>query len=106
MSGDFDKQFNDMVSEFEIVGPLSIPDILEGMKSIMEANLYLSDYLSEFFVSMDSVASELAEVEADPDGIFLEMPAFSHEATIFLRTLFDAATSFCEIVTSQGDEEE
>jgi hypothetical protein len=103
-SEDFDKQFDDMVHEFKLVEPLSISDILEGLRNVVEANLYVNDYLAEFFSTMQSSVEDVAEEEEVPDEIFLEMPAFSHKATVYLTLLFDAAKSFCEIVTEEVEE--
>jgi hypothetical protein len=107
MSGDFDKQFDDMMNQFKVVDPLTLPDILEGMRTVMEANLYVGDYLSEFFISIEDVATEQGEELTEEEReIFLEVPAFSHESSVYLRVLFDAAKSFCDTVTREGEEEE
>lgn len=102
-SEDFDKQFDDMVNEFKLVEPLSLSDLLDGLRNVVEANLYINDYLAEFFGTMQSAADEVDEGEISEE-ILLEMPAFSHKATVYLTLLFDAAKSFCEIVTEEVEE--
>lgn len=102
-SGDFDKEFNDMVNEITMVEPLSISKIIDGVRNLVEANLYIQDYLAEFFATMQTAADEVGEGEIGEE-IFLEMPAFSHKATVYLTLMFDAAKSFCEVVTEEMDE--
>ena len=104
-AGDFDKEFNDMVNEITMVEPLGVPSILEGLKNLVEANLYIQDFLSEFFLAMQSATDELTDSEEEiSDEIYLEMPAFSHKATVYLTLLFDAARSFCDVVTEEVEE--
>lgn len=103
MSGDFDKQFDDMMNQFKVIEPLTLHAILDGMRTVMEANLYIGDYISEFFVSVEDAAEGFTEADEEKE-VFLEMPAFSHEASIYLRVLFDAAQSFCDTITKEVDE--
>lgn len=102
-SGDFDKEFNEMVNEITMVEPLSINKIIDGVRNLVEANLYIQDYLAEFFATMQSAADEVEEGAVEEE-IFLEMPAFSHKATVYLTLMFDAARSFCEVVTEETEE--
>lgn len=102
-SGDFDKEFNEMVNEITMVEPLSISKIIDGVRNLVEANLYIQDYLAEFFTTMQTAADEVQEGEP-AEEIFLEMPAFSHKATVYLTLMFDAARSFCEVVTEEMEE--
>lgn len=112
VSSDFDKQFNEIMKEFQIVEPLSTVSLLEGTRCLVEANLYIQDYLAEFFGVMNDAVSSIDVDDEDKEEdvidsyeeILLDLPGFSHKATVYLITMFNAAKAFCETVTKEMEQ--
>lgn len=105
---DFDNQFDNIINEFKMVEPLSPQTILEGLRTLVEANLYIQDYLNEFFHSMQESAEEIREAMlSDADEMYLELPAFSQKSTVYLTLLFESAKLFCDTMEEEdGDDDE
>lgn len=112
MSSDFDNQFDEIMKEFQIVEPLSTVSLLEGTRCLVEANLYIQDYLAEFFSAMNEAVDTMAkeaedgneELVEEYEEILLDLPGFSHKATVYLTTMFNAAKAFCDTVTKEMEQ--
>jgi hypothetical protein len=114
MSSEFDEEFSSMTEQFSMVDPLSTLEIISAIRTITESSLFIQDYLHSFFETLEEALpdheEEDKEITADDlisatETLILDLPALSHEATVYLRTMIAAAEAFNEAVTS-GDEEE
>lgn len=110
MAKDNDKEFEDLVENFKMVEPLSLASIVEGLRCVTEACLYIEDFLSESFVSvqdiMESFADNVKESNDVEFALNLDLPLLDHDTTVYLTLLFNTAKNFCDSITEDDEDDE
>ncbi len=89
--------FEDAVKDQYIVEPLSIGTIIEGMRTLNETLLYITDFLADHNEELNKLLNFDMN---DNDEIAGDMPAFDHECSTLLTILFSTSREFNETVVS------